>query len=240
MRSSGEIEANAANLLSMIDWSVVTYAQFWGVKFGEDYRRKALVCDSIPFMIEYSGSAAGEKEHVDPWKYRGLCESFAHVIDHVKDNDHGKSPLDVSKLLDAYTNTVPVFAIVEEEDSKGCPLMGAAFACGLKLFSKVEDAHTVYSDFLKGSKTRKLEVYSQVGFGSTLFAKFSEPRMADKKKKKSISTPKLATKPLWGKPEAGWKRPKPATGSPSNPTAEGGQTSSPLPVTAIAMDDPLP
>nr|GEW15468.1 hypothetical protein [Tanacetum cinerariifolium] len=197
-----DIEANVTDLLSGIPWSVVTYAQFWGIKFGDDDRRKALVCDMMPFMIEYSRSAAGEKEHIDSWKYRGFCESVAHVIDHVKDNDH-------------------------EEGSKSCPLISAAFACGLKLCSK----------------TRKLKVYNQVGFGRTLFAIFSEPRMADKKKK-SISTPKLATKPLLSgkesrkrglsagdKPEAGCKRAKPATGS----TAEGGQTLPPL--TLTAMDD---
>ncbi|GJU66241.1 aspartate--tRNA ligase, chloroplastic/mitochondrial [Tanacetum coccineum] len=35
-----------------------------------------------------------------------ICEGFAQVIDHVKENDHqGKSPLNESKLLDAYTST---------------------------------------------------------------------------------------------------------------------------------------
>ncbi|GKC54121.1 hypothetical protein Tco_1076866, partial [Tanacetum coccineum] len=70
-----------------------------------------------------------------------ICEGFAQVIDHVKENDHqGKSPLNESKLLDAYTNTVRVFGHVEDEDCIGCPLMGAASACGLKVCIYLHDA----------------------------------------------------------------------------------------------------
>lgn len=198
-KNSGEPAAEKVrDLLLKIKWSVELYGQFWGVELGEDGRVKSLGCEFMPFLIKDDESAVevDPSEIVDPWSYRLSCKGSVQIIESVEEaNEQGMGVISKSKLIDAFTNRLPSFALNEDDTTSCCgykvwlflPMYDAmlGYVGVLELaVSKAEDTHIVYADFVKGLKATSFKCYDQVNFGSNLFRIFT--RVGDEKNKKSI------------------------------------------------------